>query len=152
MSRKKAKADRTGECAGCGKKRWWQNVPLKLCTACNKARKQGEDQDLAKLKRAEIKRAEKAEKPGASNYAKENTTPEADDERTQLYRKVWPKGKPMPKFYRPARKYPCPSCERILTDYASQAVMLLGLKEHVAYFSCRCCGEGFSLPVRRDED
>lgn len=150
MSKRSKKAKRTGECAGCKRVVFLQNMPLRLCMSCNRARIKGNDPDVKALEAAAAKRERKARKADASDYAKGNATDEADDEREQIYCKEWPKGKPMPSHYRPARKYPCPSCRRVLNDYSSQACIVLGVKEEVAYLRCRVCGESHTLPVRED--
>jgi len=70
-------------------------------------------------------------------------------ERTGPLEYYWPEGQDTPEpptHYRVRRTYPCPSCKRVQTDHASQAVICEGLHHGLAYLRCRCCGHRYKLP------
>jgi len=50
------------------------------------------------------------------------------------------------------RSYPCPACDKLLTDDGRQALKMYGLHRKAgvpvkAYFRCRVCGHRFSMRI-----
>lgn len=77
-------------------------------------------------------------------------TPQPSDreQRPHLY---WPKDRPRPtKFVRTRPAVPCAKCDRVLTDFGSQAVVCDGgtsASSGKAYLSCRVCGHRFPMAL-----
>ena len=59
----------------------------------------------------------------------------------------WPKGAERPGKWHVRVPIPCPDCDRVYLEHATQAVTCRGHSKGIAYLTCRGCRHQFKLPL-----
>ena len=71
----------------------------------------------------------------------------AQDPPIEQRSQFWPRGEPMPEFYRRQQVLPCPECKRVRLKDNGRAVKCIKTFADMAYFQCKSCGARFKMQV-----